>query len=108
MYTLNTAKSKGMLYLTFVIILKNINIMAKENETTDNIQGKPVVLVTGANRGIGLQVAKELAAHGYIVLVGARNIKNGEEAAASIGSNAYPLQIEVTDQASVTKAAARV
>jgi NAD(P)-dependent dehydrogenase (short-subunit alcohol dehydrogenase family) len=97
-----------MLCLTFVITLKNINIMAKENEATNDIQGNPVALVTGANRGIGLQVAKELAAHGYIVLVGARNLKNGEEAAASIGNNAYPLQIEVTDQASVTKAVARV
>lgn len=82
--------------------------MAKENETTNDIQGTPVALVTGANRGIGLQVAKELAAHGYIVLIGARNLKNGEEAAASIGNNAYPLQIEVTDQASVTNAVARV
>lgn len=82
--------------------------MASGNETTNGIEGKPVALITGANRGIGLQVAKELTAHGYIVLVGARNLKNGEEAAASIGNNAYPLQIEVTDQASVTKAAALV
>lgn len=86
--------------------------MTKGNETitagSTTIQGKPVALITGANRGIGLQVAKELTEHGYIVLIGARNLQNGKEAAASIGKNAYPLQIDVTDQASVTKAAAQV
>jgi NAD(P)-dependent dehydrogenase (short-subunit alcohol dehydrogenase family) len=36
------------------------------------MQDKQVALVTGANQGIGLQIAKELAAHGFIVLVGPR------------------------------------
>ena len=42
---------------------------------------KPVALVTGANKGIGLQIAKDLAAHGLTVLVGSRNLENGEAAA---------------------------
>jgi NAD(P)-dependent dehydrogenase (short-subunit alcohol dehydrogenase family) len=33
------------------------------------MEDKPVALVTGANKGIGLQIAKELAWHGFIVLV---------------------------------------
>ena len=37
------------------------------------MQNKPVALVTGANQGIGLQIAKDLAAHGFTVLVGSRN-----------------------------------
>ena len=41
---------------------------------TDN----PVALVTGANKGIGLQVAKDLAAHGFTVVVGSRNLEAGE------------------------------
>jgi len=45
------------------------------------MQDKPVALVTGANKGIGLQIAKDLVAHGFIVLVGARNLEHGETAA---------------------------
>jgi len=37
-----------------------------------------VALVTGANQGVGLQVAKELAANGHTVLVGSRNFERGE------------------------------
>jgi NAD(P)-dependent dehydrogenase (short-subunit alcohol dehydrogenase family) len=72
------------------------------------MQAKPVALVTGANQGIGLQIAKDLAAHGFIVLVGSRNFENGESAARDVGPDAHALQLDVTDQASVTAAAERV
>ena len=38
---------------------------------------KRIALVTGANQGVGLQVAKELVANGVTVLVGARNFERG-------------------------------
>jgi NAD(P)-dependent dehydrogenase (short-subunit alcohol dehydrogenase family) len=38
---------------------------------------KPVALVTGANKGIGLQIAKDLAARGFTVLVASRNLEQG-------------------------------
>ena len=69
---------------------------------------KLVALVTGANQGIGLQIAKELAAHGFTVLVGSRNLVRGEAAANAVGPNAHALQLDVTDQASVAAAAERV
>jgi NAD(P)-dependent dehydrogenase (short-subunit alcohol dehydrogenase family) len=72
------------------------------------MQDKPVALVTGANQGIGLQIAKELAAHGITVLVGSRNFERGEAAAKEIGSDAHALQLDVTDQASIAAAATRV
>jgi NAD(P)-dependent dehydrogenase (short-subunit alcohol dehydrogenase family) len=72
------------------------------------MQEKPVALVTGANKGIGLQIAKDLAGHGFTVLVGSRNIKNGEAAAKSVGADARALQLDVTNQASIAAAAERI
>jgi NAD(P)-dependent dehydrogenase (short-subunit alcohol dehydrogenase family) len=72
------------------------------------MQSKPVTLVTGANQGIGLQIAKDLVAHGFIVLVGSRDLERGEAAAEEVGSDAHALQLDVTDQASIIAAAKRV
>ncbi|MDR3515046.1 MAG: SDR family NAD(P)-dependent oxidoreductase [Azospirillaceae bacterium] len=69
---------------------------------------KPVALVTGANQGIGLQIAKDLVAHGFTVLVGSRNFERGEAAAKEVGPDAHALQLDVTDQASIAAAAARI
>lgn len=66
---------------------------------------KPVALVTGANRGIGLQIAKELVAHGFTVLLGSRDTERGRAAAASIGPDARALVLDVTSEASVVAAA---
>ena len=72
------------------------------------MQDKPVALVTGANKGIGLQIAKDLAAHGFTVLVGSRNLKDGETAAKSVGADARAIQFDVTNQASIATAAERI
>lgn len=72
------------------------------------MQDKQVALVTGANQGIGLQIAKDLVANGFAVLIGARNLERGEAAAKEIGPGAYPLQLDVTDGASITAAAEHV
>lgn len=69
---------------------------------------KQVALVTGANQGIGLQIAKDLVAHGLTVLVGSRNLERGEAAAKSIDGDAHAIQLDVTDHASITAAANRI
>ncbi len=46
---------------------------------------RPVALVTGGNKGIGLQIAIDLAAHGFTVLLGARSYELGAAAAQGIG-----------------------
>ena len=61
------------------------------------MQDKPVALVTGANKGIGLQIANDLAAHGFTVLVGSCNLEHGEAAARSIGADACALQLDVDE-----------
>ncbi len=67
-----------------------------------------VALITGANQGVGLQVAKELAAKGHAVLVGSRNFERGEAAAQEIGQGAIAVQLDVTDAASIAAAAERI
>lgn len=72
------------------------------------MEHKRIALITGANQGVGFQVAKELAGDGVTVLVGARDFAKGEAAAAEIGERATPVQLDVTDQASTAAAAERI
>lgn len=69
---------------------------------------KRIALVTGANQGIDLQVAKDLAAQGFTVLAGSRNFERGESAAKEVGPDALALQLDVTDRVSIAMAADRV
>ena len=72
------------------------------------MQNNPVALVTGANKGIALEIARGLTANGFTVLVGSRHFANGVTAAKSIGAQAHALQLDVTDQASIAAAADRI
>jgi NAD(P)-dependent dehydrogenase (short-subunit alcohol dehydrogenase family) len=70
-----------------------------------------IAFVTGANKGIGFEIARQLAASGCIVLLGARNKALGQEAAARLkaeGLDVRYLGIDVTDHASISAAAATV
>ncbi len=69
---------------------------------------KHIALVTGANQGIGLQIAKDLAGQGLTVLVGARDFAKGEAAAKEIGADAHAVQLDVTDSKSIAAAAERI
>jgi NAD(P)-dependent dehydrogenase (short-subunit alcohol dehydrogenase family) len=72
------------------------------------MQNKRIALVTGANQGVGLQVAKELVAKGVTVMVGSRNSERGEAAAKKIGPGAIAIQLDVTDRTSIAAAAERI
>lgn len=67
-----------------------------------------IALVTGGNRGIGLQIARDLAGQGLTVLIGSRDLANGEAAARDIGGTARAIQLDVTDPASIAAAADRI
>ena len=69
---------------------------------------EPVALVTGANQGIGLQIATDLSRHGFTVLIGSRDLEKGQAAADGIDGDAHAVQLDVTDQASVDAAAERI
>lgn len=73
------------------------------------MQEKPTALVTGANRGIGLETCRQLAAKGYRVWLGARDEGKGEAAAASLraeGLDVTAIVLDVASDQSVAAAAA--
>ncbi len=64
-----------------------------------------IALVTGANKGIGFEVARQLAARDYRVFVTARKEAAGKAAVKKIGRKAEFLKLDVTDRASINAAA---
>lgn len=70
-----------------------------------------IALVTGGNKGIGREIAAQLADLGHTVIIGARSLERGEATAAELraaGGNVTAVGLDVTDAASVEAAAATV
>ncbi|OYQ32991.1 hypothetical protein CHU92_13800 [Flavobacterium cyanobacteriorum] len=70
-----------------------------------------VALITGANKGIGLEVARQLGQHGVKILIGARNTEKGEKASGSlraIGVEAGFIHLDVTREESIIAAARQI
>jgi NAD(P)-dependent dehydrogenase (short-subunit alcohol dehydrogenase family) len=72
---------------------------------------KDIALVTGANRGIGLEVAKQLAQKGATVLLGSRDLEKGKlatQSLASEGLKVVPIQLDVTQCEDIEQAAKQI
>jgi NAD(P)-dependent dehydrogenase (short-subunit alcohol dehydrogenase family) len=70
-----------------------------------------IALVTGANKGIGKEISRQLAGQGVLVLMGARDRARGSSAEAELRRDGLPVQfvsLDVTDQRSVDCAAALI
>ena len=60
-----------------------------------------VALVSGGNRGLGLEVARRLTEDGYSVVVGSRDLAKGQVVAAELGERASACRLDVTDPESI-------
>jgi NAD(P)-dependent dehydrogenase (short-subunit alcohol dehydrogenase family) len=70
---------------------------------------QPVALVTGANRGIGKEVSRQLAEQGFTVLLTGRSLPKAQAAALELrNENLIPAQLDVTDPASIASLHERV
>jgi NAD(P)-dependent dehydrogenase (short-subunit alcohol dehydrogenase family) len=67
-----------------------------------------VALVTGANKGIGKEIVRQLAEAGLTVYAGSRDAARGERAVAEIGGGARLVVLDVTDEASIAAAAREI
>jgi NAD(P)-dependent dehydrogenase (short-subunit alcohol dehydrogenase family) len=73
--------------------------------------GRKIALITGANRGIGFEVARQLGRQGRVVLIGARDPQQGAEAATRLrgeGIDARPMRLDVTDAQTISAAVCEV
>jgi NAD(P)-dependent dehydrogenase (short-subunit alcohol dehydrogenase family) len=77
----------------------------------ENPSSVRVALITGANKGIGFEIARQLGRHGITVLVGARDSQRGKQATEALvgeGIDARDIQLDVTSQSSIDAAAEEV
>ncbi|MEO7022121.1 MAG: SDR family oxidoreductase, partial [Ktedonobacteraceae bacterium] len=74
-------------------------------------KAEQVALITGANKGIGFETARQLGEQGITILVGSRNRHQGEQAASALqatGLKAHTLVIDVTNQSTIDAAVEEV
>jgi NAD(P)-dependent dehydrogenase (short-subunit alcohol dehydrogenase family) len=70
------------------------------------MENERLALVSGGNRGIGLEVCRQLAERGYAVVMGSRDEEKGRVAAEGLEWNVIPQQLDVADAGSVDRMAA--
>lgn len=78
--------------------------------TSKLVEGK-IALITGANKGIGLEIARQLGKQGITVLLSVRDENRGREAAQKLqdeGIDAHVVQLDVTNQDTINAAASRI
>lgn len=78
--------------------------------TSKPVEGK-IALITGANKGIGLEIARQLGTQGITVLLGVRDEKRGREAAERLQAehiDAHVVQLDVTNQNTIDTAASYI
>jgi NAD(P)-dependent dehydrogenase (short-subunit alcohol dehydrogenase family) len=102
---------EGGLACAFLAVARTPKIARAVKGTLRRMNQEITALVTGANKGIGLETARRLAGLGMTVLVGARDRGRGESAVARLRTSSPDVHfvlLDVADDASVARAAADV
>lgn len=68
-----------------------------------NTEENKVALVSGANTGVGFQIAKALAENGYVVYVGSRDLQKGKTAVNELGEKTKAVQLDIRDSESIRR-----
>ncbi len=71
-------------------------------------EDRRVALVSGGNRGIGLEICRQLADKDYTVVLGSRDEERGREAAAKLDGDVHARQLDVCDDGSVDRLAGQI
>ena len=79
---------------------------ATPTRTMQSMSDKKVALVTGANKGLGFEIARQLAKLGITTVASARDLKKAQEAAAKLkseGLDVHPVKLDVTNSADIAE-----
>jgi NAD(P)-dependent dehydrogenase (short-subunit alcohol dehydrogenase family) len=88
--------------------VSSLCLASPRRTSLEGMTEKKIALVTGANKGIGKEIARQLGEAGFVVLLGSRDLARGEAAAKELvaeGLDAAAVRLEVTDERSVQAAA---
>jgi NAD(P)-dependent dehydrogenase (short-subunit alcohol dehydrogenase family) len=92
-------------------ILSSPIVQVQETDRMAQKHEGKIALITGANKGIGYEVARQLGREGITVLIGARNPQLGEAAAAKLkaeGADAHFIELDVTRPEIIAKSAEKL
>jgi len=91
-----------------LLLTGTFGVLCSRKGVTAMLDSKKIALITGANKGIGFEIARQLGAQGIKVLVGTRDQTRGEEAARRLqseGIDVSAVHLDVTDQVTINRAA---
>src|SRR3954454_10644818 len=73
-----------------------------------SLANAPVAVVTGGNRGLGLEICRQLAGEGYRVVLGSRDAEKGRRASTGLAPGVVAIELDVASDDSVARAAEQI